>query len=101
VYGAEPPTIDVTVALPLQLEHVAGVIVVFTVSADVVGQLIHVVVRKYKPAIQRLKQSPPVFTLKFEVVAPVATVVFTWWKFHQFQERGTAVPFAVHEVGLN
>jgi hypothetical protein len=99
VYVPEGAT--VTVALPLQLEHVAGTVVGVTVTAAAEGHVVHVVVRKYNPAIHRLKQSPPVFMLKFDVVAPVATAVFVCMKFHQFHDGGIAVPLALHDVGLN
>jgi len=97
----DPAGATVTEALPLQLAQVAGTDEGVTVSAVEEGQVVHVVVLKYNPDIQRLKQSPPVLTLYVAEAAPVATVVFTVSKFHQFQVSGTAVPFAVQDVGLN
>jgi uncharacterized membrane protein YoaK (UPF0700 family) len=87
----------VAVAVPLHAEQEAGVELVLTVNAVVVGQVAQVVVRKYTPAIHRLKQSPLVLQLKLAVVAAAATVVFTCSKFHQFQAIGSAVPLRVRE----
>jgi hypothetical protein len=63
LYVYAPAGETVTEAEPLQFEQVAGTDDGVTVSAVVVGQVVHVVVLKYNPDTQRLKQSPPVLML--------------------------------------
>jgi len=77
VYGADPPVTLETVAVPLQLEQVALVDVVVNVNPTAKGQVIHVVLLQYAAATHKLKQSPPVLTLKLQVPCPLLNVVFT------------------------
>lgn len=98
LYVYDPAGDGLTVAVPLQAEHEAGVVDVVSVIADVVGHVAQVVVLKYNPAIHKLKQSPPVLQTNVEVACALATVVLTCSKFHQFQVIGSGVPFSVSEV---